>query len=101
MHFFSVVQRLPRIQADIFDYIGTLASPRRYTMEASIAKLHSALAEAGFPTEEAPFVKVYNESHEKYRKVRFGELREVTNAVWVSETLCRLGYAVKQEDKRV
>jgi putative hydrolase of the HAD superfamily len=92
---------LPRIRAVIFDYIGTLASPRRYTMDDSIAKLHSALAEAGFNTEKAPFVKAYNEAHEKYRKVRFGELREVTNAVWVSETLCNLGFQVDVENAAV
>jgi putative hydrolase of the HAD superfamily len=83
------------------DYIGTLTSVRSYTMEASIAKLHAALAEAAFQTEKAKFTDAYGSAHEKYRAVRFGELREVTNAVWVSETLCSLGHKVTAEDERV
>jgi HAD superfamily hydrolase (TIGR01549 family) len=70
-------------------------------MDTSIAKLHSALTDAGFPTEKAPFVNAYNKAHEKYRLVRFGELREVTNAVWVSETLCSLGIQVTRENSAV
>jgi HAD superfamily hydrolase (TIGR01509 family) len=92
---------LPKTKAVIFDYIGTLATPRRYTMDASIAKLHSALANVGFPTEKTPFVKAYNKAHEKYRLVRFGELREVTNSVWVSETLCNLGFQVTEENAAI
>jgi HAD superfamily hydrolase (TIGR01549 family) len=90
---------LLKTRAVIFDYIGTLANPRRYTMDASIAKLRSALAEAGFPTDKAAFEEAYGKAHEKYRAVRFGELREVTNAVWVSETLCSLGFKVTAENK--
>jgi len=92
---------LPKTKAVIFDYIGTLATPRRYTMDTSIAKLHSALTDAGFPTEKAPFVNAYNKAHEKYRLVRFGELREVTNAVWVSETLCSLGFQVTEKNAAI
>ncbi len=33
----------------------------------------------------------YAKAHEKYRKVRYGEFKEVTNAVWVSEALRELG----------
>jgi putative hydrolase of the HAD superfamily len=92
---------LPQIKAVITDYIGTLANARSYTMEASMAKLHSALADAGFKTEKGKFLEAYGRAHEKYRLVRFGELREVTNAVWVSETLCSLGYKVEVEDERL
>jgi putative hydrolase of the HAD superfamily len=92
---------LLKTKAVIFDYIGTLATPRRYTMDASIAKLHSALADVGFPTKKTPFVKAYNKAHEKYRLVRFGELREVTNSVWVSETLCSLGFQVTEKNAAI
>jgi putative hydrolase of the HAD superfamily len=92
---------LPKINAVIMDYIGTLTNVRSYTMDASIAKLHAALAEAGFHTEKEKFLEAYGKAHEKYRLVRFGELREVTNAVWVSETLCSLGYKVEVGDERL
>ncbi len=43
----------------------------------------------------------YSKAHEKYRKVRYGELKEVTNAVWVSEALRELGFNVITEDARL
>ena len=88
-------------KAIIFDYIGTLVNCRNYTMEASKQKLCNALAAEGFKVSETNFLDAYNLSHEKYRKVRYEELREVTNAVWVGEALCRLGFEVKADDVRV
>ena len=92
---------MPQVKAVLLDYIGTLVNPRRYTLEASITKLHSALADIGFETERQEFLDAYAKAHEKYRLVRYGEFREVTNAVWVSETLCNLGYKVKADDSRM
>jgi FMN phosphatase YigB (HAD superfamily) len=92
---------LPQIKAVITDYIGTLTNARSYTMEASMAKLHASLADAGFQTEKEKFLEAYGKAHEKYRLVRFGELREVTNSIWVSETLCSLGHKVEVGDERV
>ena len=40
-------------------------------------------------------------AHEKYRKVRYEQLREVTNAVWVAEALGNLGFEVTADDCRV
>ena len=88
-------------KAVIFDYIGTLVNCRNYTMEASKQKLYNALVAEGFIFSEKSFLDAYNLSHEKYRKIRYEELREVTNAVWVAETLCRLGFEVKADDARV
>jgi putative hydrolase of the HAD superfamily len=70
-------------------------------MEASKQKLYNALVAEGFIFSEKNFLDAYNLSHEKYRKIRYEELREVTNAVWVAETLCRLGFEVKADDARV
>jgi putative hydrolase of the HAD superfamily len=92
---------MPQVKAVITDYIGTLASPRRYTLEASITKLHDALTDVGFETERQKFFDAYAKAHEKYRLVRYGEFKEVTNAVWVSETLCSLGYEVNVDDSRM
>jgi HAD superfamily hydrolase (TIGR01662 family) len=70
-------------------------------MEASMAKLHAWLSEAGFNMDKQQFLEAYAKAHEKYRLIRYGELREVTNAVWVAETLCHLGFKVEADDTRM
>jgi FMN phosphatase YigB (HAD superfamily) len=92
---------LPEIKAVITDYIGTLANARNYSLEASTLKLHKTLTEAGFETRLDAFLAAYNKAHEKYRVVRYRKLREVTNAVWVSEALNALGYETSAEDPRI
>jgi len=92
---------LPRIKAVVTDYIGTLANARGYSMEASTLKLHKILTETGFETGLELFIEAYSRAHEKYRVVRYRRLREVTDAVWVSEALNNLGYEASAEDPRV
>ncbi len=70
-------------------------------MEASMMKLHAALSESGFVTEWPEFKQAYETAHEKYRLVRYGELREVTNAVWVVEALRSLGHQAEADDPRM
>lgn len=70
-------------------------------MDASKEKLYRALVAEGFDVDREKFMQAYAEAHEKYRKVRYGELREVTNAVWVAEALCNLGFKVTADDDRV
>jgi HAD superfamily hydrolase (TIGR01549 family) len=70
-------------------------------MDASMTKLHLALAEAGFETDKQQFLDAYAKAHEKYRLIRYGELREVTNAVWVSETLRSLGHEANAQDPKM
>ena len=50
---------------------------------------------------EDKFFAAYIVAHEKYRKVRYEQLREVTNAVWVAEALCNLGFQVTPDDSRI
>ena len=85
-------------RAVIFDYIGTLVNCRNYTMEASKLNLHRTLVTEGFDVAKDRFLDAYDLAHEKYRKVRYGQLREVTNAVWVAEALGNLGFEVSTED---
>jgi putative hydrolase of the HAD superfamily len=92
---------LTEIKAVIMDYIGTLTNARRYSLETSRRKLHRILTEAGFETPLTAFLTEYNKAHEKYRVVRYKKLREVTNAVWVSEALNALGYETNAEDPRI
>lgn len=88
-------------KAVIFDYIGTLVKCKNYTMEASREKLHEALADEGFNVTKKRFLEAYTIAHEKYRKIRYEQLKEVTNAVWVAETLCNLGFKVTMDDQRI
>lgn len=85
----------------ITDYIGTLANARDYSIEASRVKLHKILTETGFETSMEEFLAAYTRAHEKYRVVRFRKLRELTNAVWISEALNGLGYETSPEDSRI
>ncbi len=89
------------IKAVIFDYVGTLVNCKGYSMEASKKKLYGALLAEGFGAEEEGFMAAYGVAHEKYRRVRYEQLREVTNAVWVADALCNLGFEVTPEDARV
>jgi len=88
-------------KAVLIDYIGTLVNARYYDIDASRKKLHKALTEAGLDTRLAEFLKAYTQAHGKYRAVRYEQLREVTNAVWVCEALNSLGCAVSPEDSRI
>ncbi len=88
-------------KAVIFDYVGTLVNCRNYTMEASREKLHTELANEGFDVSKDKFLEAYILAHEKYRKIRYEQLREVTNAVWVAEALCNLGFKVTADDYRI
>ena len=88
-------------KAIIFDYIGTLVNCKGYTMEASMENLYAALSCEGFKITKDQFLAAYTQAHEKYRKIRFEELREVTNAVWVAEALRNLGFEVDADDYRI
>ena len=88
-------------KAVIFDFIGTLVNCGGYTMEASRDKLYAALRAEGFDIDKDKFLEAYILAHEKYRKVRYEQLREVTNAVWVAEALCSQGFKVSADNCRV
>jgi len=92
---------MTEIKAVIFDFIGTLTSVKNYSLEASTLKLHKAIVEAGFSVDEEDFVRAYSRSHEKYRLIRYEELVEVTNSVWISDALNCLGFKTSPEDARL
>jgi HAD superfamily hydrolase (TIGR01549 family) len=89
------------IKAIIFDYVGTLVTCGGYSIEASRKKLYYALLAEGFEVEEDKFMSAYTVAHEKYRKVRYEQFVEVTNAIWVAEALVSLGFQVSAEDSRI
>jgi putative hydrolase of the HAD superfamily len=88
-------------KAVIFDYVGTLVDCKGYSMDASKEKLYQMLVDEGFQCDRDRFMQEYSVAHEKYRKVRYEQLKEVTNAVWVAEALVNLGFQVTPEDSRV
>jgi HAD superfamily hydrolase (TIGR01549 family) len=104
---FTVTKKLERdsemhqIKAVIFDFIGTLTNVVDYDMESSKMKLAQAIIEAGFETSTEEFLQAYSQAHEKYRVIRYEQLVEVTNAVWISEALNRLGFNTKPEDMNI
>jgi putative hydrolase of the HAD superfamily len=89
------------IRALIFDFIGTLTNVRNYSLEDSKMQLHNAIVKTGFDIDSRSFLEAYGQAHEKYRVMRYRELVEVTNAVWISEALNNLGFKTKPEDARV
>jgi putative hydrolase of the HAD superfamily len=96
---------LSPVKAVIFDFIGTLTNVRGYSLEASRniskMKLYNAVVNAGFKVDVKSFLEEYIQAHEKYRVIRYEKLVEVTNAVWISETLNNLGYDTTPDDTRV
>jgi putative hydrolase of the HAD superfamily len=86
------------IRAIIFDFIGTLADVKNYSLEASKMKLYRAIANAGFDVDAEKFLEAYSHAHEKYRAVRYQELVEVTNSIWISDALNKLGFETNPED---
>ena len=88
-------------KAVIYDYIGTLVNCRGYSMADSEDNLHRALVAEGFQLDKKEFLDAYTVSHQKYRKIRYEQHQEVTNAIWVSDALCALGYKVSPDDIRI
>ncbi len=89
------------IKAIIFDYIGTLVEPKKYALHESKLKLHKALCQAGLTTNLEEFMDAYTNAHEKYRIIRYEQLKEITNAIWVSEALNNIQCPATVEDARL
>ncbi len=94
-------QSLVEIEAVIFDFIGTLTDLKGFSLEASELKLYETLFKEGFKVSKEDFLEAYSKSNEKYRLVRYQELVEVTNTVWISDALNHLGFKTKPEDPKL
>jgi HAD superfamily hydrolase (TIGR01509 family) len=92
---------LTEIKAFVFDFIGTLTAVKGYSLEASELKLHKALVKSGFNVRQKDFLEEYTRSTEKFRLVRYQELVEVTNSVWISHALHCLGFSTNPEDAKL
>ena len=89
---------MPPVKAVIFDFIGTLTNVKDYSMEESKRNLSNAIADAGFDVSSERFLETYTHAHEKYRTVRYEQLVEVTNAIWISEALNNIGFKTTPAD---
>ena len=88
-------------EAVIFDFIGTLAEVQGYPIEEYVKKTYESLVDDGFHMDYKRFVEVFSQTYRKYRLVRYQKLVEVSNGVWIAETLNRLGFAAEPEDDAV
>lgn len=89
------------VKAVVSDFIGTLATVEDYSYEKSEEKLYQSLCKAGFGVGRSGFVEAYEKAHQKYRIIRYQELVEITNAVWISEALNMLGLKTTPKDENV
>ena len=89
------------IEAVIFDFIGTLATVEGYAYEPSVKKMYESLRDVGFNMDYEHFTQAYERAHQKYRAIRYQELVEVTNVVWLSEALNSLGFATSPVEENV
>jgi len=89
------------IEAVIFDFIGTLATVEGYAYENSLKKMYESLRDVGFNMKYENFTQAYEKAHQKYRAIRYQELVEVTNVVWLSEALNSLGFATNPDEENV
>lgn len=89
------------IEAVIFDFMGTLAMVQEYSTKDPIEKMYESLVHDYSEIDYTHFREVYDTVHRKYMILRYENLKEVTNAVGISETLNLLGFATKPGDEAV
>lgn len=90
-----------RIKAVVFDFIGTLADLVGYSLENSENKMFRSLVANGYDISRERFFEAYGKAYKKHQDVRYGQLVEVTNAIWISDALNYLGYPTTPEDYAV
>jgi len=88
-------------EAVIFDFIGTLAEVQDYPIEEFVKKTYESLVDDGFHMDRERFMEVFYQIYQKYRLIRYQKLVEVSNSVWIAETLNHLGFTAKPEDPAV
>jgi putative hydrolase of the HAD superfamily len=89
---------LAKIKAVLFDFIGTLTELIGFSLEKAEDKMLRSLIENGYNIDNKSFVNAYKKADQKYRDIRYGQLIEVTNAIWVSDAMNSLGFDTMPED---
>jgi len=88
-------------EAVIFDFIGTLAEVQDHSIEEFVEKTYESLVEDGFHLDRERFMEVFYQVYQKHRFIRYQKLVEVSNSIWVAETLSQLGFDTEPEDGAV
>lgn len=88
------------IKAVIFDFIGTLTELADYSLEKAEDKMFRSLA-SSYRISHKNFFETYRRAHGKYREIRYEQLVEITNAVWISEALNNLGCKTMPQDEKI
>ncbi|MCW3985658.1 MAG: HAD family hydrolase [Candidatus Bathyarchaeota archaeon] len=92
---------MTKIRAVIFDFIGTLTELVGYSLENAEKELFRSLVADGYNINCESFFEAYKKTYQKYREIRYEQLVEVANAVWVSEALSYLGYATTPQEENI
>jgi putative hydrolase of the HAD superfamily len=92
---------MANIKAIVFDFIGTLCELVSYSLEEAEERMFASLVRDGYNLDHESFFKAYSEAHQKYREIRYEQLVEVANAVWISEALNALGTTTSPEDEGI
>jgi len=92
---------MAEIRAVIFDFIGTLTELVGYSLENAEKRLFKSLVADGYNIDCKNFFEAHSKAHQKYREIRYEQLVEVANAVWVSEALNYLGYNTTPQDENI
>jgi len=88
-------------EAVIFDFIGTLAEVQDHSIEEFVENTYESLVEDGFHLDRKRFMEVFFQTYQKYRLIRYQKLVEVSNSIWIAETLNQLGFAAEPGDAAV
>ncbi|MBM3292496.1 HAD family hydrolase [Candidatus Bathyarchaeota archaeon] len=88
------------IKAIGFDYFGTLVEAKA---EGSICidSMCDCLKSQGYNFSKTDFITHYQTATKLHRTTRNIELREISNSIWISDTLNMMGYNTKPDDTQI
>ncbi|MCW4052435.1 MAG: HAD family hydrolase, partial [Candidatus Bathyarchaeota archaeon] len=93
--------RMLQVNAVIFDFIGTLTELENYPYDGSKEKLYQSLKKNGYNCSSKDFFQEYEQAYQKYREIRYGQLVEISNEVWISDALNKLGYMTTPQNEKI
>lgn len=88
---------LTNIDTILFDFFGTIAVID-LDPDKALARLIRSLEDQGLRLDHDSFIQSYAVISHRYHEKRYKELIEVTNAVWIVETLGSLGFRIGLDD---
>lgn len=88
------------VKAVGFDFFGTLVEAKADVNDC-ISSMCLNLERCGLSFSEGDFIESYRATIHEYREIRNKDLREVTNYVWLCDTLNRLGFKVEVTDQAI